>query len=107
MTCAGGGVEERNVCLCLVFVSLSQQPLTRSHATLKTPPTSYYHLQSPFAHMGNLVWYKVVKYGAMQVGSHGKVEKYVVPIESAECPDKEAQSVVKPPQWTEAQCTVE
>ena len=64
----------------------------------------------PFAHLGNLIRYKVpgvVKYGAMQVGSHGKVEKYVVPIESAECPDKEAQSVVKPPQWTEAQCTVE
>ena len=38
----------------------------------------------PFAHLGNLIRYKVpdvVKYGAMQFGSHGKVEKYLVPIE--------------------------
>ena len=100
MTCAGGGVEERNVCLCLVFVSLSQQPLTRSHATLKTPPTSYYHMQSPFAHLGNLIRYKVpdvVKFGAMQFVSHGKVDKYVVPIEVQSALAKKPSA-----QWSEA-----
>ena len=73
MYICAGGVEERDVCLCLVFVSLSQHPLTRSHATLKT---LYYHLQSPFAHLVNLIRFgvpDVVRYGTMQFVSHGKV----------------------------------
>ena len=77
MTCAGGGVEERNVCLCLVFVSLSQQESCYSQDLVLSPAV-------PFAHLGNLIRYKVpdvVKFGAMQFVSHGKVDKYVVPIE--------------------------
>ena len=79
--CAGMLLEERNVCLCLVFVSLSpaasHQESCYSQDLVLSPAV-------PFAHLGNLIRYKVpdvVKYGAMQVGSHGKVEKYLVPIE--------------------------